>query len=803
MTTLVEFQRHFKKSRKPITQEDIKPIIDFPYPLDQFQIGSIDSILNHEHVLALAHTGAGKTTIAEFSIAECARLNKKVIYTSPIKTLSNQKFHDLRQKCSNLMNMNPEDIGLMTGDVKINPETSQCVIMTTEILRNKLYKDMSYFDDVHIVVFDEVHYIKDVERGHVWEESIIMLPKRIIIVMLSATISNPQVFANWVQTIKGVPTKMYSTDFRPVPLSFYLYSEDQLFPLVTSQKKIDYKNYDQVDRIYKKFFKDRYSYKSLFNNVCQYCLDNDMTPAILFTFSRKNCEIYSKFITLNLIEHEQIREIENIFNHYTRTKMSEADQNLPQTLLIKRNLLKGIGIHHSGLLPLLKEIVEILFGKGLIKLLFATETFAVGVNMPAKTVIFTELEKYDNYHGRRLLFTDEFLQMSGRAGRRGLDVKGNVLYMPIKNMVPKSEISGLVLGKSPSIISKFLLDARLIVKSIESSEQDTFNIISNSLLNMETQEIIRLNKQEIIQLKKQLESRCLSLTSEQKKTIHDYLELYHDQKKVKKKKLALNKIKDTWTGNPSLFEQALEQSSSIQEIENSIRVLENNNYQLLNSSSSEVYKLLNYLIDLGFLKIEDYLKNKLTCVNAQYLIRTLNKSNLTKKGLLACQINECDSLLMSMIIDDQVFQKYSVIEMITILSVFISDGSQQEDIFLEDINIPREIKDQIKSILSYHQKLDKISLKYRAHYQFSPNYQFLEYAYEWANGKSIREIYQSQDEPIYEGNFIKNMIKINNIATEIMESLAIINDFETIEKMSQISSLIVRDIVSTTSIYLS
>ena len=268
----------------------------------------------------------------------------------------------------------------------------------------------------------------------------------------------------------------------------------------------------------------------------------------------------------------------------------------------KRNLLKGIGIHHSGLLPLLKEIVEILFGKGLIKLLFATETFAVGVNMPAKTVIFTELEKYDNYHGRRLLFTDEFLQMSGRAGRRGLDVKGNVLYMPIKNMVPKSEISGLVLGNSPSIISKFLLDARLIVKSIESSEQDTFNIISNSLLNMETQEIIRLNKQEISQLKKQLESSCLSLTSEQKKTIHDYLELYHDQKKVKKKKLALNKIKDNWTGNPSLFELALEQFSSSQDLEKSIHLLENNNYQLLNSSSSEVYKLLNYLIDLGFLK---------------------------------------------------------------------------------------------------------------------------------------------------------------------------------------------------------
>ena len=147
MTTLVEFQRYFKRTRKRVTQEDIQTIIDFPYPLDQFQIGSIDSILKHEHVLALAHTGAGKTTIAEFSIAECARLNKKVIYTSPIKTLSNQKFHDLRQKCSTMLNMNPDDIGLMTGDVKINPETSQCVIMTTEILRNKLYKDISYFND--------------------------------------------------------------------------------------------------------------------------------------------------------------------------------------------------------------------------------------------------------------------------------------------------------------------------------------------------------------------------------------------------------------------------------------------------------------------------------------------------------------------------------------------------------------------------------------------------------------------------------------------------------------------------------
>ena len=405
---IVQIQRLFRDKRI-IDREYVKRIIDFPYKIDDFQLKSIESIEKHQHILVTAHTSAGKSTIAEFAIAKCGLTNKKVIYTSPIKTLSNQKYYDLKQKSTTLLNIRPEDIGIMTGDVKINSDNAQCTIMTTEILRNKLYKDITYFDDVDIVVFDEVHYIKDIDRGHVWEEAIIMMPEHITIVMLSATISNPREFADWVQNVKGCKTNLVSTLYRPVPLRFYLFADEQLYPLITPEKKINTNNYNTVKKFYTKYYKDKYSPKALFNELSSYLHIEMSLPAILFCFSRKNCEIYSKYITLTLNTHEERSEIEHIFNKHVTKNMSASDRNLPQTLLIKSNLMKGIGIHHSGLLPLLKEIIEILFSKGLIKILFATETFAVGVNMPAKTVIFTELEKYDSYHGRRNLFTDEFL----------------------------------------------------------------------------------------------------------------------------------------------------------------------------------------------------------------------------------------------------------------------------------------------------------------------------------------------------------------------------------------------------------
>ncbi len=811
LKSIIKFQR-FIKSKKEIDSDYIKNVIDFPYKIDKFQYDAIKSIEKGQHVLVTAHTSAGKSTIAEYSIAKCASLNQKVIYTSPIKTLSNQKYYDLKRKCSTILKMDSNDIGIMTGDVKINPETSQCIIMTTEILRNKLYKDLKYFEDVGIVIFDEVHYIKDIDRGHVWEESIIMLPSHITIVMLSATISNPEEFANWVQNIKGKKTNLVTTLYRPVPLNFYMFaktnhSDDQIFSLVTSDKKIDYKNYELVKDHYYKYFKEKYSYKALFNFISEYIHTNRMTPAILFTFSRKNCEVYSKYITTSLIDHSERSEIEKIFNYYTSRNMSENDRYLPQTILIKDNLMKGIGIHHSGLLPLLKEIVEIIFGKGLIKLLFATETFAVGVNMPAKTVIFTELEKFDNYHGKRNLFTDEFLQMSGRAGRRGLDTKGYVIYLPIRPMLEKNELNSIILGNTPRIISKFILDHQLILKSIESENQDTFMIINNSLLNSENNKIINLNNKEIEDLNEKVKTYTIDLNNEEQEIINEYLDELNNTKRVKKKKQKLEMIKNRWKSKSKNFEKILDQLKDKNNLIERINYLSEQNDYIDNSACHEVLKTVNYLYDLNYINYDQDLN--INFKNCKFLIKTLNKNNLTYLGIISCQINECNGLLLSQMIKQDIFKSCSEIDIVCILSLFIQDGNKNDEEYLSDKIISLELKKKIKSLNEINNNLCKVSKKYDVYYDFEFNYSFIDYIYLWSSGKDLREIYQKIEEiyennidKIYEGNFIKNVIKISNIVREIIDSFTIMNNFEMVEKFSKIDKLLMRGIISSTSIYL-
>jgi superfamily II RNA helicase len=802
---IIKIQKLFRDTRI-IDRDYVKKIINFPYKIDDFQLHSIESIEKKQHVLVTAHTSAGKSTIAEFSIAKCGLTNKKVIYTSPIKTLSNQKYYDLKHKSTTLLNMRPEDIGIMTGDVKINSDNAQCTIMTTEILRNKLYKDLEYFEDVDIVVFDEVHYIKDIDRGHVWEEAIIMMPKHITIVMLSATLSNPREFADWVQHVKGRKTNLVSTLYRPVPLRFYLFAEEKLYPLITSDKKINSKSHDIVKKYYIKYYKDRYSSKALFNELSSYLHIESSLPAILFCFSRKNCEIYSKYITITLNTHEDRTEIEHIFNKHITKNMSESDRNLPQTLLIKSNLMKGIGIHHSGLLPLLKEIIEILFGKGLIKMLFATETFAVGVNMPAKTVIFTELEKYDNHHGRRNLFTDEFLQISGRAGRRGLDTEGKVIYMPLKDMTSKCDMQSIMLGATPVIVSKFRLDQRLILKSIESSEQDLCNIIENSLINNEILATVKANKREIDILQNSITTNNLS--NDEKILVNNYLKEQRDGA-VKKKKLRLNNIRDKWTSDKTIFDNIIASEEQNNKRCQDIKYYERETYNVINSASIKIHQLLIYLKRLNYIKFDDEYMNKITDKNAKYFMRTLKEENLTKKGLICCQLNECNGILMSEIIEMNVFNDLDELTIVCILAIFIGNGngksSEENGIYLDDLEIPKEIKKHIETIMNVSNKLDVESHNYNINYDFVSDLSFIEYVYGWYSGKSLIEIYSTMDEKnkIYEGNFVKNILKIISISTEIITTLEIINDHEIINKFINIEKKLHRDIVGINSLYLS
>ena len=383
------------------------------FKLDKFQEEAINASRENHSVIVSAPTGAGKTLIAEYIIEDCIKNNKGVIYTAPIKALSNQKFRDFSKKY-------PKKTGILTGDVSIN-RNAPILIMTTEIFRNAILVNPEEFKHREWVIFDEIHYLDDIERGTVWEEAIILLPKQMRILALSATIPNIDQFVGWLRKIHSFPLKSIIEGVRPVPLHFFFQSNNEIF--------YDFLKLKQSNLLRKALKRPTYQEKYTFSkpnktkSLLKGISDLKGYPCVYFSFSRRRCEELAhetgQFDFLSSTEKNRITEIfENLLNKFNISSSPHVNFLSP---LIKR----GIAYHHAGLLPTLKEIIERLFTTGLIKLIFTTETFALGINMPAKTVVFHSLSKfYGRYHG--FLKTRDFYQMAGRAGRRGIDKEGFV-----------------------------------------------------------------------------------------------------------------------------------------------------------------------------------------------------------------------------------------------------------------------------------------------------------------------------------------------------------------------------------------
>lgn len=417
----------------------------FNFELDDFQKEAIEHIQNGKSVVVCAPTGAGKTCIAQSAIHLALEKGERIFYTTPLKALSNQKYNDFS-------NTYGEDlVGLLTGDTTINRE-AQIVVMTTEVFRNMLYgttfgdlKDN--LQNVKYVVLDEVHYMNDEDRGTVWEESIIYCPTNIQIIALSATVQNSQQLTDWINTVHS-KTELVYTDFRPVPLRFFYYDSSKpntILPLLTPDKKLNKKIRPESKY---KYFNKKEKLKNPTTNVIQVLAEKNMLPAIYFTFSRKKCdENARKCLKLELLTKEEALELNNLVDEYI--KQNPYLENNPQIDLIKQ----GIASHHAGLLPGWKALVEKLFQKGLIKVVFATETLAAGINMPARTTIISSISKRTD-NGHRTLSANEFLQMSGRAGRRGMDEIGYVVVIGTPFQTP-DEVAQLVLSDSNPLESKF------------------------------------------------------------------------------------------------------------------------------------------------------------------------------------------------------------------------------------------------------------------------------------------------------------------------------------------------------------
>lgn len=531
----------------------------FPFELDTFQKEAVYHLEQGDSVFVAAHTSAGKTVVAEYAIALAQKHMTRCIYTSPIKALSNQKYRDFKQT------FGAANVGILTGDVQINPE-APCLIMTTEILRSMLYRGADLIRDVEFVIFDEVHYVNDQERGVVWEEVIILCPQHINLILLSATVPNTKEFADWVGRTKKKDIYVISTPKRPVPLEHFLYAGKEMFKIVDARAQFLVSGIKEAgEALKRKQEKEREANaaaggggggtrggrgggaagsnsrgrggmtpargaaprgrggavggrgggftgtttvrtgldKNLWIHLVGNLRKKNLLPCVVFVFSKKRCEEYATSMPNTDLNTAKDKSEVHILIEKSLTRLKGTDKELPQIKRMRDLLGRGIGVHHGGLLPIVKEIVELLFQRGLVKVLFATETFAMGVNMPARSVVFSSIRKHDG-HGFRELLPGEYTQMSGRAGRRGLDATGVVIINAADQLPETAVLHKMLLGQPTKLQSQFRLTYNMILNLLRVEALKVEEMIKRSFSENAAQKMLPDQQKKAQELEKKL-----------------------------------------------------------------------------------------------------------------------------------------------------------------------------------------------------------------------------------------------------------------------------------------------------------
>jgi superfamily II RNA helicase len=445
-------------------------VSELPFPIDSFQLEALEAIAEGNSVLVAAPTGSGKTLIAEFALHVAIFNQRRAVYTSPLKALSNEKF---RQFCNVFGH---EHVGLLTGDVSINPN-ARIVVMTTEVLRNMLYQNDPSIDEFTHVVLDEIHYLQDPERGSTWEEVILLLPEEARLVCLSATISNTEQFGGWLRAVRGNVVTIVKRD-RPVPLEVcYCYQdprteEAKIRPLFQKNSKVINPSLQKLIARYR-YNRSRYALVPHRLDVIE-CLQNHrLLPAIFFIFSRVGCErALSSAIRsgISLVDPDEGDACQRFALERVES-LSDEELRILGFGEFLEGLRRGVSIHHAGMIHPFKEIVENLFADGLLKVVFATETLSLGIDMPARSVVIENLYKFDGT-SHKLVTAAEFTQLSGRAGRRGKDERGFavVIHSP---WLPLEEVGAV---------------ARSTRFHLSSSFRPGYNMVANMVLRYERPE---------------------------------------------------------------------------------------------------------------------------------------------------------------------------------------------------------------------------------------------------------------------------------------------------------------------------
>lgn len=792
----------------------LEPAIDYTFPLDPFQKHAVSAIDQGHNLLVCAKTGSGKTLCAEYQIAHSLRKGGRVFYTTPIKSLSNQKFHDLKQ-----LYPKTNQVGIMTGDIKFCPG-AQIVIMTTEILRNLLYKRGSKTENIGLtsslsingldaVIFDECHYINDRDRGHVWEETMILLPPAVKMVLLSATLDRPDLFASWLGELKQTPIHLIQTQYRIVPLKHTVILGKQPQTIMDAKEVFDdqaYKRWltsasaSQKEReAYERKVKEARraglegriegkvtiaSFRHQLNEVVDTLATQQLLPALAFLFSRKDCELYAKMIESDLLDSSDSCLAERIFDFHLRNH-KENLETIPQYHALRRLIIKGIAFHHSGLLPVLKEALEILFSKGLIKLLFCTETFAVGLNMPTKTVMFLSLSKYDDAtSGMRLLRTDEYTQMAGRAGRRGKDTFGTVIYLPRDEPPSLPEMRMILKGGRPQIQSRMEFHYDFLLKTLQEASES-----KKWLEILEQSYWYRQHKANLHQAEKELEE---ARANEAKVRLSEDI-----LKELEKRDELRQRASQTSNAEKRKAQKALEEW--------------NNTHigpKWFNADASwktwrsalDTVKVLEYEVT-GLKEFQHPVEK---CLLALKVFGFIDETNqLTTKGVLASECNECHALLSAELYLRGVHKHLTAEELVCVLASMIADKESDEEVSVDQLQVPDAVKKGLNSldilVADFQTKEDSIGYASPSRY-WSLSTLWVEPAYRWLQGDSIAQI--CTEFGTFEGNMVRTVLRLANCVEEWVTMATYCEDVELLQSLESLRGKLIRDVVVPDSLYL-
>ncbi len=746
------YAKHKQRSKFPATSAFAN---SFPFALDDFQIAGCQALEDGKGVLVAAPTGAGKTIVGEFAVELAITSNTKCFYTTPIKALSNQKYSELVQRYGE------SKVGILTGDTSINSE-AQIVVMTTEILRNMIYANSTTIEKLRFVVMDEVHYLADKFRGAVWEEILIHLSESVQVVSLSATVSNAEEFGEWLQTVRG-DTEIIVSEVRPVPLYQHVLFGNRLIDLFDDAMKLNPEltklerdTYRQVRGNWRDKPKGP---KALSRPDVIEKLDREgLLPAITFIFSRKACDAAVKqclqagIKLTNEKERERIREIvaRNIGN------LAQDDLVVLGYYEWLEALERGIAAHHAGLLPAFKTTVEDLFQEGLVKAIFATETLALGINMPARTVVLEKLSKW-NGEAHVAISAGEYTQLTGRAGRRGIDIEGNAVIL-WNNDLDSNSVGGLASTRTYPLKSSFKPSYNMSVNLISQlgSEKARSSLESSLAQFQADKAVVGLAKQ--IRKSEKIRDDLFKESTCHLGDFIDYSQMRADIKKLEVVSKRDRRRRLDAEEEISSIRKRLKQhpSHSCPDRESHARFSERaHRIQREIDGLSERINTRTNVIAKRFDRI------KLILDHLGYI----QGGEITQSGKLLAKIYGETDLLIAESIREGIFSELSSVDLVSVISAFVYESRSEEN-----SKIPRgEIAEALAKISKIYGRVFTLENDHNLEPMRAPDFGFCWPAKSWASGQSLTSVLKDSDLTV--GDFVRNMKQIVDLLRQLRSAV--------------------------------